>query len=203
VDQAASVLRRSHCEPDGGLRRNCPVKELEAWRLALGWSRTDTITQIGELYRADGLMPPGSSESMLCRWEHDPDEWLGGDYAVMPCRVYRARPEQLGLHQVQRVRQLSAWTAEMIGYGRQDAGVAASGRQEGADPMTTDVGLPAVRGSLQLALLAEPSGGGLVDELAEAAVDHYALYYSRHPVPVLFQEVRATRALLAGVLSPR
>ncbi|GAA3077500.1 hypothetical protein GCM10010448_69580 [Streptomyces glomeratus] len=68
--------------------------------------------------------------------------------------------------------------------------------------MTTDAGLPAVRESLQLALLAEPAGGDLVDELAEAAVDHYALYYSCHPVSVLFQEVRAMRALLAGALSP-
>jgi tetratricopeptide (TPR) repeat protein len=68
--------------------------------------------------------------------------------------------------------------------------------------MTTDAGLPSVRESLQLALLAEPEGSPLVDELAEAAADHYALNYSRHPVPVLFREVRAARALLAGLLSP-
>ncbi|MBZ9641976.1 Twin-arginine translocation pathway signal [Streptomyces sp. PSKA30] len=68
--------------------------------------------------------------------------------------------------------------------------------------MTTDAGLPSVRESLHLALLAEPDGSALVDELAEAAVDHYALNYSRHPVPVLFKEVHATRALLAGVLTP-
>ncbi|WP_254401032.1 Twin-arginine translocation pathway signal [Streptomyces sp. AC555_RSS877] len=177
------------------------VTELEAWRFALGWSRADTVTQIGELYRADGLMPPGLSESMLCRWEHDPDEWPGPDYAVMLCRVYRARPEQLGLHQVGRVRQLSAWTTELIGYGRHDAGVARSDRQEGAEQMTTDAGLPSVRESLQLALLAEPVGSTLVEELAEAAAEHYAHNYSRHPVPVLFTEVRATRALLAPVLA--
>ncbi|MCX4598392.1 Twin-arginine translocation pathway signal [Streptomyces sp. NBC_01549] len=176
------------------------VTELEAWRLALGWSRADTIAQIGELYVADGLLPPGLSESMLCRWEHDPEDWPGQDYAVMLCRAYRATPEQLGLHKVARVRQLSAWTAELIGYGRNDAGVAASGRQEGADPMTTDAGLPSVRESLQLALLAEPEGSPLVDELAEAAADHYHLNYSKHPVPVLFREVRAARTLLAGVL---
>jgi hypothetical protein len=120
----------------------------------------------------------------------------------MLCRLYRARPDQLGLHQVQRVRQLATWTAEMIGYGRHDAGVAASGRQEGAEHMTTDAGLPAVRESLQLALLAEPHGSALVDELAEAAADHYALNYSRHPAPVLFKEVHATRALLAEILAP-
>ncbi|MFH9968554.1 Twin-arginine translocation pathway signal [Streptomyces mirabilis] len=176
------------------------LTELEAWRLALGWSRADTIAQIGELYVGDGLLPPGLSESMLCRWEHDPEDWPGQDYAVMLCRAYRATPEQLGLHKVARVRQLSAWTAELIGYGRNDAGGAASGRQEGADPMTTDAGLPSVRESLQLALLAEPEGSPLVDELAEAAGDHYHLNYSMHPVPVLFREVRAARTLLAGVL---
>ncbi|MFF2128704.1 Twin-arginine translocation pathway signal [Streptomyces olivochromogenes] len=191
-EQAAAAIREALPE----------VTQLEAWRLALGWSRADTVTQVGELYRAEGLMPPGLSESMLCRWEHDPDEWPGRDYAVMLCRVYRARPEQLGLHQVQRVRQLSAWTAEMIGYGRHDAGVAAPGRQEGAEQMTTDAGLPAVRESLHLALLAEPDGSALVAELAEAAADHYALNYSRHPVPVLFREVHATRALLAEMLAP-
>ncbi|MEH0638887.1 Twin-arginine translocation pathway signal [Streptomyces bottropensis] len=68
--------------------------------------------------------------------------------------------------------------------------------------MTTDAGLPSVRESLQLALLAEPDGSALVAELAEAAADHYALNYSRHPVPVLFKEVHATRALLARVLTP-
>ncbi|MFE4824113.1 hypothetical protein ACFRFU_48790 [Streptomyces sp. NPDC056704] len=41
-----------------------------------------------------------------------------------------------------------------------------------------------------------------MDELAEAAADHYALNYSRHPVPVLFREVHATRALLAEMLAP-
>ncbi|MGI5508848.1 Twin-arginine translocation pathway signal [Streptomyces sp. CA-106131] len=68
--------------------------------------------------------------------------------------------------------------------------------------MTTDAGLPSVRESLQLALLAEPEGSPLVDELAEAAADHYHLNYSKHPVPVLFREVRETRTLLAGLLTP-
>src|SRR5262249_31997415 len=48
----------------------------------------------------------------------------------------------------------------------------------------------------------EPEGSPLVDELAEAAADHYHLNYSKHPVPVLFREVRETRALLAGLLTP-
>jgi hypothetical protein len=95
---------------------------------------------------------------------------------------------------------LSAWTSELIGYGRNDGGVAVSGRQEGADPMTTDAGLPSVRESLQPALLAEPEGSSLVDELAEAAADHYHLNYSKHPVPVLFREVRAARTLDAACI---
>ncbi|MFD4612837.1 hypothetical protein ACFWOT_33180 [Streptomyces sp. NPDC058440] len=69
--------------------------------------------------------------------------------------------------------------------------------------MTTDAGLPSVRESLQLALLAEGEGSPLVDELAEAAADHYHLNYGKHPVPVLFREVRAARTLLAaGTVSP-
>ncbi|MDQ0904091.1 hypothetical protein QFZ22_000076 [Streptomyces canus] len=208
IAREASLIRK-RCQRSGftidhiaaAIREELPeVTELEAWRMALGWSRADTIAQIGELYVADGLLPPGLSESMLCRWEHDPDDWPGQEYAVMLCRAYRAQPGQLGL--LGRVRQLSAWSAEVIGYGRHDAGVAASGRQEGADPMTTDAGLPSVRESLQLALLAEPDGSPLVDELAEAAADHYHLNYSKHPVPVLFREVRAARTLLAGLLSP-
>ncbi|TLS45684.1 Twin-arginine translocation pathway signal [Streptomyces montanus] len=209
VREAAQI--RMRCQRSGyttehitaAIRAALPeVTELEAWRLALGWSRADTVTQIGELYVADGLMRTALSESMLCRWEHDPEEWPSADYAVMLCRVYRAQPEQLGLHQMRRVRQLSAWTADMIGYGRHDAGVTPSGRQEGAELMTTDAGLPSVRESLQLALLAEPAGGALVDDLAEAAVEHYALNYPKHPVPVLFKEVRDTRTLLAGILTP-
>ncbi|MGW2649997.1 Twin-arginine translocation pathway signal [Streptomyces sp. NPDC001393] len=210
ISREAALIRR-RCQSTGfttehiaaAIREElAEVTELEAWRMALGWSRADTIAQIGELYIADGLLPPGLSEQMLCRWEHNPKEWPGQDYAVMLCRAYRATPEQLGLHQVARVRQLSAWTAELIGYGRNDAGGAVSGRQEGADPMTTDAGLPSVRESLQLALLAEPEGSPLVDELAEAAADHYHLNYSKHPVPVLFREVRAARTLLARLLSP-
>ncbi|MER6307653.1 hypothetical protein [Streptomyces sp. NPDC001657] len=47
--------------------------------------------------------------------------------------------------------------------------------------MTTSAGLPAVRESLHLALLADPAGSSAVTELAEAAVEHYALNYSKHP----------------------
>jgi hypothetical protein len=68
-------------------------------------------------------------------------------------------------------------------------------------PLTTAAGLPAVRESLQLALLADPVGGPLLIDLMEAAVDHYALNYSKHPPNLLFQEVRDVRQLLIPTLT--
>lgn len=121
---------------------------------------------------------------------------------MMLCRAYRATPEQLGLHEVARVRQLSRWSAELIGYGHHDAGVTASGRQEGADPMTTDAGRsprsesPSSSRSWQNPRAARWSTNSpkrsrpLPPELQQA------------PVPVLFKEVRAARNLLAQLLPP-
>ncbi|MEV7008531.1 helix-turn-helix transcriptional regulator [Streptosporangium sp. NPDC051022] len=75
----------------------CPeVLPLEAWRLALGWSRAQTVTKVGDLYLADGLQPTALSEAMLCRYEHGQDR-PGPEYAVMLARAYEARPDQLGL----------------------------------------------------------------------------------------------------------
>ncbi|MFI0156411.1 Twin-arginine translocation pathway signal [Streptomyces lydicus] len=67
--------------------------------------------------------------------------------------------------------------------------------------MTTSTGLPAVRESLHLALLADPAGSSAVAELAEAAVEHYALNYSKHPPHTLFTEVRTARNLLTEALT--
>lgn len=67
--------------------------------------------------------------------------------------------------------------------------------------MTTAAGLPAVRESLRLALLADPTGSPAVADLAEAAVEHYALHYSKHPPQALFDEVHAARGLLAEPLA--
>ncbi|MFE2035924.1 Twin-arginine translocation pathway signal [Streptomyces scopuliridis] len=176
------------------------VTALEAWRFALGWSRAETISQIAGLYRADGLVPRGLSDSMLCRWEHDRDEWPDGEYLVMLCRVYGARPEQLGLH-----RPVAPFEPPgpvgLIGYGQPHTVAAGRSPWEGMDPLTTAAGLPAVRESLQLALLADPDGGRLVVDLVEAAVDHYALNYSKHPPHLLFQEVRDVRQLLIPMLT--
>ncbi|WP_328912052.1 MULTISPECIES: Twin-arginine translocation pathway signal [unclassified Streptomyces] len=67
--------------------------------------------------------------------------------------------------------------------------------------MTTSAGLPAVRDSLHLALLADPAGSPAVVDLTEAAVEHYALGYSKHPPHVLFTEVHGARGLLMRALT--
>ncbi|MFB6715917.1 hypothetical protein ACFWGL_39495, partial [Streptomyces sp. NPDC060286] len=176
------------------------VNALEAWRFALGWSRSQTVAQVAGLYVADGLLPPGLSEPMLCRWEHDADEWPGPEYTVMLCRVYGARPEQLGL-----ARALAPYTDALFGqavirYGRPEMTAYPNGSWEGMEPMTTAAGLPAVRESLHLTLLADPQGSAGTAELVEAAVEHYALNYSKHPPQILFNEVRQVRQLLTPVL---
>src|SRR5207244_12972480 len=79
------------------IRRELPeVLALEAWRLAHGWSRPQALDGIAALYAADGLRPPPINSAMLCRWEHGRTE-PSGEYAAMLCRLYRARPDQLGL----------------------------------------------------------------------------------------------------------
>ncbi|MER8119046.1 Twin-arginine translocation pathway signal [Streptomyces sp. NPDC094031] len=63
--------------------------------------------------------------------------------------------------------------------------------------MTTASGLPAIRESVQWAVSESPDGSSALVALAEAAVEHYALNYSKHPPAVLLEEVRATRNLLS------
>ncbi|MFD9271204.1 Twin-arginine translocation pathway signal [Streptomyces goshikiensis] len=189
TEQTAAEIR--HALPE--------VQQLEAWRLALGWSRSETITQVKALYVADGLLPRSLSDPMLCRWEHDPRERPDREYTVMLCRAYGATPTQLGLgfpEQVLPERELSA----VIRYGRPETDTCSAGAREMVVHMTTAAGLPAVRESLQLALLADPHGSAEVAELAEAAVEHYALTYPKHPPYLLFEEVRAARGLLTDCL---
>ncbi|MFF5567695.1 Twin-arginine translocation pathway signal [Streptomyces sp. NPDC012623] len=199
---------RARCQHSGrgveqtaeSIRAELPeVRSLEAWRLALGWPRSRTVERVGALYRSRGLLPPGLSESMLCRWEHRPYEWPGPEYAEALCAVYRARPEQLGLDR--------ATGGEGFGRG-QFTGYSAPGLQacdlparESMVTMTTSAGLPAVRDSLHLALLADPAGSPTVVDLAEAAIEHYALGYSKHPPHVLFAEVHGARGLLRQALT--
>ncbi|MGJ6966077.1 hypothetical protein ACSDR0_29625 [Streptosporangium sp. G11] len=170
------------------------VSPLEAWRLALGWSRAQTVTQIADLYLADGLKPPALSEAMLCRFEHGPDR-PGPEYATMLARAYGAHLDQLGL----RPRCVCGYGGQRYGPSKAHPGWAPVLLP--GDVMTTASGLPAVRESLRLALLDAPHGGSVVVELAEAAVEHYALNYSRHAPSLLFDEVHAARGLLAEALA--
>ncbi|ATM24618.1 hypothetical protein SMD44_p10119 (plasmid) [Streptomyces alboflavus] len=172
------------------------VSSLEAWRLARGWSRTSAITQIADLYRSRGLLPPKLSPSMLCRWEHQSDERPSVEYTEALCTVYEASPKQLGLDQ-RRIRSLT--TPDR--YSARAVKACTPSVREGMRTMTTDAGLPAVRESLQLALLVEPAGSSAVADLTDAAIEHYALNYSKHPPAVLFSEVRQSRELLLRALT--
>src|SRR5581483_3504059 len=97
--EAASIRRRCQRQRHTiertvlAIRTALPeVTALEAWRLALGWSRREAIGAVAAQYEAEGLRPPGLSESMLCRWEHHGPELPGAEYRVMLCRAYGARP---------------------------------------------------------------------------------------------------------------
>lgn len=175
------------------------VRPLEAWRLALGWPRSRTVERVGSLYRSRGLLPPGLSESMLCRWEHRPYERPGQEYVEALCTVYQALPVSLGLDRA---------TGRDGADGGRAGGYSASGPEacvlparESMVTMTTSAGLPAVRDSLHLALLADPAGSPAVVDLTEAAVEHYALGYGKHPPHVLFTEVHGARSLLVRALT--
>ncbi|WP_440100200.1 hypothetical protein [Streptosporangium sp. H16] len=181
------------------LRSTFPeVSPLEAWRLALGWSRAQTITQVAGLYLADGLKPPTLSEAMLCRFEHGPDR-PGPEYAGMLARVYGTHLDQLGL----RLRCVCGHGHDELRYGQPYEAYSgwAPVLLSGVELMSTASGLPAVRESLRLALLDTPRGGPVAVELVEAVVEHYALNYSRHAPGVLFDEVHATRGLLRDALA--
>jgi hypothetical protein len=52
------------------------------------------------------------------------------------------------------------------------------------EPTTSDAGLPTLRESLRLALLADSGDHTLVAEVAGAAVEHCAVGYSKHPPQV-------------------
>lgn len=89
----------------------------------------------------------------------------------------------------------------LLGYRQKDHSPIWPPAPQQGELMTTASGLPAVRESLRLALLDTPHGDPVIAELAQAAVEHYALNYSKHPPTVLFDEVHATRGLLAGALA--
>jgi hypothetical protein len=66
--------------------------------------------------------------------------------------------------------------------------------------MTTAAGLPAVRESLRVVLADDPHASRDLVGLADAAVEHYALNYSRHPPQLLFGELHLVRGLLTPAL---
>ncbi|WP_405593209.1 Twin-arginine translocation pathway signal [Streptomyces sp. NBC_01190] len=189
VQQTADVIRTELPE----------VQPLEAWRFALGWPRSRTIERVGALYRSRGLLPPGLSESMLCRWEHRPYEKPSPEYVEALCAVYQALPRQLGLERG-AAHEVAGWghATRYSASGPTTRGLPA---RESVVLMTTSAGLPAVRESLHLALLADPAGSSTVTSLSEAAIEHYALGYSKHPPHVLFNEVHAVRGLLTQALT--
>ncbi|AXG82947.1 Twin-arginine translocation pathway signal [Streptomyces paludis] len=169
---------------------------LEAWRLALGWSRPQAIREVAAVYRTDGLLPAGLTPAMLCRYEHGQEE-PGDEYRLMISRAYGARPDQLALE----TRCLWCSTCASpppLHYGQHQREETITDRKA---PMTTASGLPAIRESVQWAVLDAPEGSPAVVTLAEAAVEHYALNYSKHPPAVLLEEVRGTRNLLSTAVA--
>ncbi|SEB61185.1 hypothetical protein [Streptomyces melanosporofaciens] len=207
IQKAAAEIRERCLHSGSGVERTADViraelpevHSLEAWRLALGWPRSRTIERVGALYRARGLMPPGMSESMLCRWEHRSYERPSLEYVEVLCTVYQARPEQLGLGRAPDYEQ-PQW-AQGARYSAPGPQACVLPARESMVTMTTSAGLPAVRESLHLALLAEPAGSTAVVDLSEAAIEHYALGYSKHPPHLLFTEVHAARGLLMQALT--
>ncbi len=203
IQREANRLR-AQCQRDGNsqertvtvLRAELPeLTALEAWRLALGWSRAQAIREVAQVYLADGLLPPALSQALLCRYEHGQAQ-PGDEYRIMICRAYGADPEQLGL----ATNHLWCRTCAAplpVDYGRRQREEQSIDRKAS---MTTASGLPAIRESVQWAVLDAPEGSPSIVALAEAAVEHYALNYSKHPPATLHDEVRATRNLLSTVV---
>ncbi|MEU9836996.1 helix-turn-helix transcriptional regulator [Streptosporangium sp. NPDC048047] len=170
------------------------LSPLEAWRLALGWSRAQAVREIAALYVVDGLRPPGLSPAQLCRFEHGPDR-PGPEYTEMLARAYGAHPGQLGL-----ASRCTCGGAPGYGHPEVKARAWPPVLPPGVEIMTAS-GLSALRESLRLALLDAPNGSLAAADLAQAAVEHYALAYSRHAPATLFDEVAAARGLLTAVLA--
>jgi hypothetical protein len=161
----------------GTLQKEVPgIRPLEAWRLAHGWSRPRVIAGIAALYEEDGLAVPGINPSMLCRWEHG-DAQPGPEYGQMLCRLYRARPEQLGL----------APPAAAVPLPRA--------------PTDVPAWPAAVWESVELVMEIEgPAGGPLTLAQLDQAVRYYAAEYSRIPAERLTAEVHRCRTAVHTML---
>ncbi|GAA1441559.1 helix-turn-helix transcriptional regulator [Nocardiopsis tropica] len=158
------------------ISRDLPVAPLEAWRLAYGWSRPHVVEAVADLYRADGLAPPGLSTAMLCRWEHGHAR-PGPDYIHALARVYGVVPERLG---VPLPTPVAGWYGRRIPQPRQEHHMPSEYPE-----------LSAVADSINLT----GPGAGARD-LAHQALVFYELRYSDYPPRVLAAEVARCRSLL-------
>lgn len=186
------------------------VRQLEAWRLAHGWSRMDVIDDIAGLYRQAQLRAPAINSSMLCRWEHG-HSVPSAEYAAALCRIYQVSHEQLGLP-APALPGTSASGAFSAPFGAPTAPPALArpasviqGRESRHRPRTSKAGqcggLPAVRESAQLAIEAEgPGGGPMTVVQLHRAVRYYDLNYGTFPPRLLADEVRGCRAVITGML---
>jgi hypothetical protein len=173
------------------MREITDIRPLEAWRLATGWSRPEVIDGVAALYQRARLAPPPISSSMLCRWEHG-DSAPSAEYAEALCRLYQARPDQLGL----AAPALGTVYADPVRPGQQAP--AGKGRGEAWS------GAAAVRESVQLALQAEGEAGGRIAlERLDQAARYFDLNYSRFPPAVLAGEIHLCRAAINRMLDRR
>ncbi|MGB6163230.1 MAG: hypothetical protein WCF33_06780 [Pseudonocardiaceae bacterium] len=167
---------------------------MEAWRLAYGWTRPQTLAQLTELHLRDGLCPPLANTQMLTRWEHGARA-VSPEYAVMLCRLYRANPNELGLDTPCPTTPQAAMIGVADWYGSQtrnshydqhhhELSDTSNSGGNGHPAMTggdhdTPSALSAVRESLQLILDTEgPAGGQLAHDHLDGVIEHYALNYS-------------------------
>jgi hypothetical protein len=67
--------------------------------------------------------------------------------------------------------------------------------------MTTDPALRAIRESIELAAASRAEASEAVREQIEAAIEYYALNYSRFGPALLFDEVRRTRMVVASLMA--
>jgi hypothetical protein len=174
------------------------ILPLEAWRLAYGWSRPDTVTALLSLYTGDGLRAPLLNTAMLCRWEHGAIA-PSGDYELMLSRLYQVHPAQLGL--IQSAAIAAPARPDPRYRPRQQVGdrFLGDGHYMTADNEST--ALVALRESIQLALEVEgPAGGPLAREQIEEAIGYYALNFSAFAPGHLAVEVHRTRALVSAML---
>jgi hypothetical protein len=168
------------------------VSPLEGCRLAHGWSRPHVLTRVVGLYEQAGLRAPAINSSMLCRWEHGETQ-PGTEYRQALCRLYRVRPELLGL---------LPDCARGTSISRQ----ALRGRHCSPKMIQDDLKnardtLGAVRESVQFAVELEgPGGGPFSRDQLDGAIQYYAQHYGAFPPGELAAEIHKCRVLVRRML---